>query len=145
MLPGASSATLRGSVKPTHSSQPRGFTLVELLVVIAIIGILASLLLPAVSNAKRSAQSAACKSNLRQFGVAVNLFITDFGRYPSDTGARSDDDDSVGWQMALWNYGLKPPLARESPLPAAALTSYFAVRGNKERGVWRCPSAWFPE
>jgi len=43
-----------------------GFTLIELLVVVAVIGILASLLMPAVLRGMRSAQSAQCKSNLRQ-------------------------------------------------------------------------------
>jgi prepilin-type N-terminal cleavage/methylation domain-containing protein len=58
------------------------FTLIELLVVIAVIGILAALLLPALSRAKEQGRSAACISNLRQLGVAMNLYVSDFGRYP---------------------------------------------------------------
>jgi prepilin-type N-terminal cleavage/methylation domain-containing protein/prepilin-type processing-associated H-X9-DG protein len=55
----------------------RAFTLVELLVVIAIIAILAALLLPVVAKSKEQGRSSACLSNLRQIGVAVQLYTMD--------------------------------------------------------------------
>jgi prepilin-type N-terminal cleavage/methylation domain-containing protein/prepilin-type processing-associated H-X9-DG protein len=60
------------------------FTMIELLVVIAIIVILAALLLPGLARAKANARSVKCKSNLRQFGVALRMYVDDFGgEYPS--------------------------------------------------------------
>lgn len=63
----------------------KGFTLIELLVVIGIIAILAALLLPALNSAKASAQSAACKSNLRQMSLALKMYVGDAGKYPQGT------------------------------------------------------------
>jgi prepilin-type N-terminal cleavage/methylation domain-containing protein/prepilin-type processing-associated H-X9-DG protein len=56
-----------------------GFTLVELLVVIAIIGLLMALLMPTLGIARRKARAAGCLNNLRQLGLAVQMYTDDFG------------------------------------------------------------------
>ena len=58
------------------------FTLVEMLVVVAIIGVLIALLLPAIQSAREAARRAACSSNLRQLGMAMQNFESSKGYYP---------------------------------------------------------------
>jgi prepilin-type N-terminal cleavage/methylation domain-containing protein len=58
-----------------------GFTLIELLVVIAIIAILAAMLLPALSRSKQQAQQTQCLNNLRQLGLALQMYAGDYRDY----------------------------------------------------------------
>ncbi len=76
-----------------RQSRKNAFTLIELLVVISIIALLVAILLPALSAARRTARSTLSLSNLRQIGIAVQMYAMDHNSYlPPETG-----NTQFGW------------------------------------------------
>lgn len=120
--------------------QRRGMTLVELLVVIALIGVLTSLLLPAVQAAREAARRTQCQNHLRQQGLALSLYTETHGGLPP------------GWNTLghAWNSAILPYL-EQSTLYDSLLFQEDGP-GNWEAGgantrviqtvvpLYRCPS-----
>jgi len=77
------------------------FTLVELLVVIALIAVLAALLFPGLSRVKAASYVVKCKSNLHQTGVALQMYVGDYNRYPS---MLAGDGSFQTWADRLYPY-----------------------------------------
>jgi len=73
--------------KSPTKQMPRGFTLIELLVVIAIIAILLAILMPAMRKIREIARETACKSNLKNIGLAVQMYLDDYERKIPNTGS----------------------------------------------------------
>jgi len=95
------------------------FTLVELLIVIGIVGLLAGLLLPALSRAKESGRSTACLSNLHQIGIALQLYV--------------QDNQNTLPTMYDWSTNL---VSNTNGLPINLVLSNYIGSSN----VFRCPS-----
>ena len=127
----------------------RGFTLIELLVVISIIGVLISLLLPAVQSAREAARRAQCVNNLKQIGVALFNYENSVGAFPpgyidyqNNPNNTPDLDMGSGWGWAA----MLLPFLEQQPLYNAinfnlAITSPSnSTAVLTSLNVFQCPS-----
>ena len=125
--------------------QKKGFTLIELLVVISIMSLLMAILLPALSEAKKSAQGAKCKNNLKQIAIAnasyLNFNDQAWPRPWSPTGHYyGDPSGEFGFtgQTMMFHYVVQYPWNFGTPEDDGMLTPYV----NKNTDVFECPMYW---
>jgi prepilin-type N-terminal cleavage/methylation domain-containing protein len=112
--------------------QRRAFTLIELLLVIGIISILAAMLFPVFVKVQGRARQAVCASNLRQIGIAINLYAQDSDDlFPY--GVDPEDKYTEAWKGA--DNGKYWPQIRQYPLLADVLHPY-----NGSQEIWHCPN-----
>lgn len=103
--------------------QGKGFTLIELLVVISVITLLLGISLPALSGARNAAKRVACASNLRQVGLAIQMYLSDNRLHLPN--ARYLPEPILGGMQ-------KPPLA-------PFIKAYIAVGQDSRTDIFHCP------
>ncbi len=135
-----------GERSPTAACAiPGGFTLIELLAVVAIIGVLVSLMLPAVIAAREASRRASCANNLRQIGLALQMHHEQFGTFPPGGIEWRPPGDHQRRQLA-WCVFLLPFLEQQAVYDQIDLGEPFDSQANAQAAshvlpVFVCPTS----
>jgi prepilin-type N-terminal cleavage/methylation domain-containing protein len=148
------------------SRRQRGaFTLLELLVVIAIIAVLLGLVLPAVQKMRAAAARTGCQNNLKQMGLALQLYHNDWGTFPP---AHSQDPNQIddyrnrrgapdNWIYISWMARILPYIGEENvyklirpgewawPHPDTPIPGVGYINGVDMKKHYRCPADAGPD
>lgn len=118
----------------TGGTGVRKFTLIELLVAIAIIAILASMLLPALNQARERARGTSCMNNLKQIGLAETQYAGDF----NDQIAVGRSTGDLAWPLNCWQYRLRSYIGYDGKVGTNEYN--YAIYGQRPGCVMFCPS-----
>jgi len=118
----------------------RGFTLIELLVVIAIIAILAAMLFPVFARARESARKIQCLSNVKNIAMGMQMYLSDYDRFPPDGQADPAAKDFFYTQPGRGGGGSVSSCFRISWADPFVRFPVVLDEYTKNRDVWRCPS-----
>lgn len=120
----------------------RGFTLVELLVVIAIIGVLVSLLLPAVQAAREAARRMSCSNNLKQSALALHNYEASYNAFPSRQWSTTGTVVAGSYRMALSGWVALLPFSEQAQVYTAMESQPTNPWDVNPARIW--PSAQLP-